>query len=121
MGGRHAYLAAARYPELKAAVSYYGFPCQGTDDSDTPIKLVDQMEVSTLGIFGKQDHLFPFSDVEEFERVLLNKSKKNKVLIFEDVGHGFLNPYSEARYGEKSATHAWRETINFFKLNFDQK
>lgn len=119
MGGRHVYLAAAKYSELKTAVSYYGFPGQGTNELNTPLKQVKNMNIPVLGIFGRQDHLFPFSDVENFKELLLEKSPKNKILIFDDAGHGFLNPYSEKRYNEKSATKAWESTISFFKSNFD--
>ncbi len=116
MGGRHAYLASARYPELKAVVSYYGFPGQGSNDADTPEKVVDKMTMPVLGIFGKQDHLIPFDDVERFKPLLLNHSDKNNIIIFEDVGHGFLNPYSEKRYLDGvSAGKAWAETVSFYK------
>ena len=119
MGGRHVYLAASRYPELKAAVSYYGFPAQGTTDVNTPMKQVENMSVPVLGIFGKQDHLFPFSDVEKFEKLLVPLSNKHKIIAYDDVGHGFLNPYSEKRYGDGvSAGKAWEETISFYKKNF---
>ena len=77
MGGRHAYLAAARYREIKAAVSYYGFPATGKDASDTPIELIESFKCPVLAIFGKQDHLFPFSAVEAFSGRLLSASKMN--------------------------------------------
>jgi carboxymethylenebutenolidase len=119
MGGRYAYLAAARYSgQLKAAVSYYGFPTRGQDENDTPIHLVDKMACPVLGIFGKQDHLFQFSDVEKFQDGLLSNtpnSGTHLIRVYDDVGHGFLNPFSP-RYGDgKSAQQAWDETIKFFK------
>ena len=116
MGGRHVYLASSRYSELKASVSYYGFPGQGDNDTNTPMKVVDKMTMPVLGIFGKQDHLIPFDDVKKFKPLLLNHSDKNGILIYEDVGHGFLNPYSEKRYLDGvSAGKAWTETLSFYK------
>ncbi|MFW9779163.1 MAG: dienelactone hydrolase family protein [Candidatus Heimdallarchaeota archaeon] len=119
MGGRHAYLAAARYAEqLNAVVSFYGFPARGQDESDTPIHLVDKMECPVLGIFGKQDHTFPFGDVEKFQEKLLTSKPQygsHLIKVYDDVGHGFLNPFS-SRYGDgKSAQLAWNETIEFYK------
>lgn len=116
MGGRHAYLASSRYPELKAVVSYYGFPGQGTTDQNTPMKVVDSMTMPVLGIFGRQDHLIPFEDVEQFKPLVVNHSDKNKIIIYEDVGHGFLNPYSKKRHLDGvSAGKAWNETVAFYQ------
>lgn len=118
MGGRHSYLASSRYPEVKATVSYYGFPCQGKETGDTPIKVVDKMHHPVLGIFGGIDTLFPFTDVEDFRKELLQHSDRNKIVVFDDVGHGFLNPFAPERYKDgKSATKAWEETINFYNTN----
>ncbi len=121
MGGRHAYLAATRYSEhLKVVVSYYGFPMRGKSDDDTPFHQIGEMNIPVLGIFGKLDHLFPFSDVEQFSKNLLNHKPKfgeHSIKVYDDVGHGFLNPNSP-KYGDgKSAKRAWEETIAFYKKN----
>ena len=118
MGGRHAYLASSRYPDVKATVSYYGFPGQGKETRDTPVKVVDQMHHPVLGIFGGIDILFPFTDVEEFRDHLLKQSNKNKVVVYPDVGHGFLNPFAPERYKDGvSAKKAWQETVDFYNKN----
>jgi carboxymethylenebutenolidase len=114
MGGRHVYLAGARYSELKAVVSYYGFPGQGSDANSTPMKVVNSMSMPVTGIFGRQDHLFPYEDVEKFKKLLLNHSEKNQILVYDDVGHGFLNPYSERHKDGVSAEKAWKKTIEFY-------
>lgn len=119
MGGRHAYLAAARYPELKSVVAFYGFPGQGTEPSATPMNVVSDMSMPVLGIFGRQDHLFPFEDVEQFRELLHKQSTNNKVVVYDDVGHGFLNPYSPKRHLDGvSAGKAWNETITFYRKYF---
>lgn len=118
MGGRHAYLASSRYPEIKATVAYYGFPGQGKTTQDTPVKVVDKMHHPVLGIFGGIDTLFPFADVEEFRKELLEHSNRNKVVVYGDVGHGFLNPFAPERYKDGvSANKAWKETIDFYDKN----
>lgn len=117
MGGRHSYLAATKYSDIKAVVSYYGFPAQGTDDNNIPMKLVKEMNIPILGIFGKQDHLYPFTDVEKFRSKLLRKSDKNKVCVYTNVGHGFLNPFSKRFGNGESAGKAWDETLEFYKKN----
>lgn len=117
MGGRHSYLAASRYPELKAAVAFYGFPGQG-ESINRPMNVVSKMSMPVLGIFGRQDHLFPFEDVEQFRELLLKQSDKNKIVVYDDVGHGFLNPYSPKRYLDGvSAGKAWNEVVSFYNKN----
>ena len=116
MGGRHAYLSASRYPELKAVVAFYGFPGQGSEPDAIPMKVVSKMTMPVLGIFDRQDHLFPFEDVDQFRELLLKHSENNKIVVYEDVGHGFLNPYSPKRYLDGvSAGKAWNETVSFYK------
>jgi dienelactone hydrolase len=66
-----------------------------------------------LGIFGKQDHLFDFSEVEKFSEKLLASSADHKIAVYDDVGHGFLNPLSP-KHGKESAEKAWKETISHF-------
>lgn len=118
MGGRHVYLAAARY-QLKSVVSYYGFPGQGDDEKSTPMQQVTNMSVPVLGIFGRQDILFPFSDVEKFiDLMASHKANSSKIVVYDDAGHGFLSPFSKKRYAKESATKAWQETLAWYKTYF---
>lgn len=114
MGGRHAYLSAARYSELKAVVSYYGFPTRGDDPTNTPIDLVSDMSMPILGIFGGQDPLIPMENVNSFKEVLLNASEENCVEVFEGVQHGFLSP-SSPRHVPDAAAQAWMKTLEFYR------
>lgn len=119
MGGRHVYLSTAKYSEIKATVSFYGFPCNGTSSTNTPIDLVSKYKSPVLGIFGKEDHLFPFTDVEKFTKELSVYSDHHKVVAYDGAGHGFLNPLSELRYAKESAEKAWKETISHFNKYLD--
>jgi carboxymethylenebutenolidase len=114
MGGRHAYLAAARFSEIKATVSYYGFPTRGNDASDTPIDMVTEFHSPVLGIFGETDPMISMVDVNNFKDVLLAASDKHRVEIYENVGHGFLNPDSP-RHQPEAAAKAWLKTLEHFR------
>lgn len=114
MGGRHAYLANAKYPEIKAVVSYYGFPTQGKDSSDTPIDLVSNFYAPVMAIFGETDPMIPMDSVEAFKKVLLASSDKNCLEVFEGVGHGFLNP-SSPRHEPDAAATAWLKTLEHYR------
>ncbi len=114
MGGRHGYLAAARYAEIKATVSFYGFPTRGNDSSDTPLELVSEFHGPVLGIFGETDPMISMEDVNSFKDVLLSVSDNHNVTVFEGVGHGFLNP-SSPRHEENAAATAWLITLEHFR------
>lgn len=114
MGGRHVYLATARYSEIKASVSYYGFPTRGQTPNDTPIDLVSQFNVPVCAIFGEEDHLIPMENVRMFEEVLTSGSSNHSVVVCKDVGHGFLNPNSK-NYKQDAATTAWLKTLEHFR------
>jgi carboxymethylenebutenolidase len=114
MGGRHAYLAAARYNELKAIVSYYGFPQRGSDVTDTPMDLISEMSMPVLGIFGETDPMISMEIVKTFKEILLNASDNHCVEVFSDVGHGFLNP-SSPRHEPEAAASAWIKTLEHYR------
>lgn len=114
MGGRHGYLAAAWYSEIKATVSFYGFPTRGNDSSDTPIDLVSEFKAPVLGIFGETDPMITMEDVNIFKEVLTASSDFHNVTVFEGVGHGFLNP-SSPRHEENAAATAWLITLEHFR------
>lgn len=114
MGGRHGYIAAARYSDIKATVSYYGFPTRGNDLSDTPIDLVSEFKGPVLGIFGETDPMISMDNVNLFREVLLSASDNNKIEVYENVGHGFLNPDSP-RHVPEAAAKAWLKTLEHFR------
>ncbi len=114
MGGRHSYLANVKYPDFKAVVSYYGFPHRGKTPESTPMNLIEKFHAPVLSIFGELDQGIPVEVVEEYR----SKSEKHghQTILYEGVGHGFLNPDSRNHLPDVSAK-AWKETLKHFNTH----
>lgn len=53
-------------------------------------------------------------NVNLFKEVLLAASDNNKIEVYENVGHGFLNPDSP-RHVPDAAGKAWLKTLEHFR------
>jgi carboxymethylenebutenolidase len=108
-GGTVALMTAAELPqELKAAVIYYGFPDQVSEDA-----LAD-LNMPVLGIFGAEDTSIPVETVRSFESTLDDLGVTNEILIYENAGHAFANPTGQ-NYQAEAAAEAWDETVVFLR------
>lgn len=114
MGGRHAYLANAKWDIFKAVVSYYGFPHRGSSPEDTPINLVDSFNGPVLSIFGSEDRGIPMDAVEAYQKASEGPDKPHKSIVYDGAGHGFLN-FNSRNFHEEAAKDAWERTLEFFR------
>ncbi|TMG18788.1 MAG: dienelactone hydrolase family protein [Chloroflexi bacterium] len=89
MGGRLAYLAAARVHGLAGTVAYYGF-LQAEPGRLSPLQLASEIKVPLLGVFGGADPGIPADQIAAF-RDALNTDKE--LVTYPNAPHGFL------RYG----------------------
>ncbi|MHA2504662.1 MAG: dienelactone hydrolase family protein [Candidatus Kariarchaeaceae archaeon] len=113
MGGRHGYLANANYDNLKAVVSYYGFPQRGPDELSTPQNRISEFSAPNLSIFGTEDRGIPMDAVHAYKNASEAANPAHKSVIYEGAGHGFLNHNSRNHHAEASE-QAWKETLDFF-------
>lgn len=109
-GGGNAIQAAIRLNNLKAAVINYG-------NLPTDLKLVRKINCPVLGIFGETDRGIPMVDVQNFEQALTDAKKENKIIIYRNVDHGFMNPDNKQKYTADISERAWREIIAFLEKN----
>lgn len=86
MGGRLAYVSAARVRGLAGVVAYYGF-LQGEPGRLSPLKLAAEIRVPVLGIFGGADAGIPADQVTAFRDAL--KTDK-EIIVYPEAPHGFL-------------------------------
>ena len=114
MGGRHGYLANANYDNLKAVVSYYGFPHRGADDKSTPQNLINNFTAPVLSIFGSEDRGIPMDAVDDYKSASSIANSAHISIIYEGAGHGFLNHTSRNHHPE-ATEKAWNETLRFYK------
>jgi len=114
MGGRHSYLANAYYDNLKAAVSFYGFPHRGDDEDTTPQNLIEDFSAPSLSIFGGQDRGIPAEAVDNYRKASEKMDLEHRTIVYEDAGHGFLN-HNSANHNKEAAEAAWSETLAFYE------
>jgi carboxymethylenebutenolidase len=89
MGGRLAYVAAARARGLAAVVAYYGH-LQAEGPRLSPLQLAPNIKIPLLGIFGGADPGIPQDQVNAFEAALTTDTE---IVTYPGAPHGFL------RYG----------------------
>jgi carboxymethylenebutenolidase len=86
MGGRLAYVSAARVRSLAGVVGYYGF-LQGEPGRLSPLELAGEIRVPVLGIFGGADPGIPADQVTAFRDALRTD---NEIVVYPDAPHAFL-------------------------------
>ncbi len=106
-GGGVANAAAVAFPELGAAVPFYG---RQADAADAP-----KIKAPLLLHYGELD-----TRVNEgwpaYEAALKAAGTRYEAHIYPGANHGFHND-STPRYDEAAAELAWTRTIDFFKAN----
>lgn len=106
-GGEQSLQLALRHPEqLETSIIYYG---SLVTDAELLRPLTGGPEI--LGIFGAEDRQIPVSEVEAFEAALNQLEIPNRVIIYEGVGHAFLN--AENFDGSGAPGEAWQVTLEF--------
>jgi len=108
MGGRLAYVSAARVSGLAGAVAYYGH-LQAEPGRLSPLRLAGEIGIPVLGIFGGADPGIPADQVSALQAAL--KTDK-EVVTYPEAPHGFL------RYGatahKAAIDDALLRTFRFF-------
>ena len=106
-GGGGANAAAVAFPDLGAAVPFYGRQADAVD--------VPKIKAPLLLHFGELD-----TRVNEgwpaFEAALKAAGTRYEAHIYKGANHGFHND-STPRYDEAAAELAWTRTIDFFRAN----
>lgn len=104
MGGALSLLAAARVPELDAAVCFYGVP---------PRELIDAgaIRIPLLGHFAKLDDWCTPAKVDALEHALQASGADHELHRY-DASHAFMNREGHG-YSEAAAELAWQRTLEF--------
>ncbi|WP_347557008.1 YghX family hydrolase [Robbsia sp. KACC 23696] len=104
-GGGVANAAAVAYPELKAAVPFYGMQPKAEDVPRIKAPLL----LHYAGLDQRIDAGWP-----AYEAALKANGKVYEGYIYPGVNHGFHND-TTPRYDEKAATLAWDRTLHWFR------
>src|SRR5579885_647996 len=90
MGGRVAFLAAARNPEVKATAPFYGGGMTAArPGGKAPIDYADNLRAKVMAFFGGKDSFIPLADVDKFRDTLKKAGKDPEVVLYADAEHGF--------------------------------
>jgi carboxymethylenebutenolidase len=107
LGGRLAYLAAARVRGLAGAVSYYGF-LKADAPRLSPLALASEIRIPVLAVFAGADEGIRPEEISSFEKAL---AAEKEVVTYPGAPHGFL------RYGanehQDAIDDALRRTYGF--------
>ncbi|MBU2357402.1 MAG: dienelactone hydrolase family protein [Alphaproteobacteria bacterium] len=106
-GGGVANAAAVAYPELKAAVPYYG---RQADAADVP-KIAAALLIHYAGLDERVNEGWP-----AYEAALEAAGTSYEAFIYPDVNHGFHND-STPRYDAAAAELSWERTLAHFKTH----
>jgi carboxymethylenebutenolidase len=103
-GGGISNMMAVRYPELAAAVPFYGRQAAA---ADVP-KIQAPLLIHYAGLDERINQGWP-----DYEAALKANGKAYTVHFYPGVNHGFHND-TTPRYDEAAATLAWDRTVAFF-------
>ncbi|HYM16047.1 MAG TPA: dienelactone hydrolase family protein [Dehalococcoidia bacterium] len=115
MGGRVAYMMAARDPSLKAAVVFYGGNIMTAwGDGPAPFDQSVAIAAPVLGLFGSDDGNPAPDDVQKIDAELERLGKPHEFHSYAGAGHAFM---SEGRpsYRPDAAADAWERCIAWFR------
>ena len=96
---------ATRFPDLAAAVPYYGPP--------PPVADVAKIKAPLLLHFASEDPRIN-SGWPAYEAALKQHGKKYQAFIYPKTQHGFHND-TTPRYDEAAAKLSWQRTLQFFR------
>ncbi len=105
-GGAMSNQLAVNYPDLKAAVPFYG---RQPDVADVPkIKATVQLH------YGGMDERVN-AGIPAYEEALKKANVPYQLYVYEGAQHAFHNDTAGPRYNEAAAKLAWGRTIALFK------
>jgi carboxymethylenebutenolidase len=102
-----AVLAAAKIPELTAAVSFYGLP------PEQAVKATD-IKIPLQGHFANKDDYITPRAVDDFEKALKAAGRDAEFFRY-DADHAFVNEQRMAVHDRHAAELAWGRAAAFLK------
>ena len=108
MGGLYTNLMATRFPDLRAAVPFYGPPPPNLAD-------VAKIKAPMLVQLAENDN-FVNSKWPAWEEALKTNKVSYTMRMYPGTQHGFHND-TTPRYDEAAARLAWQRTLDFFDLH----
>ncbi len=117
-GGRQVWLNAARHPEWKAAVAWYG-PLAGPTNEmkpKNPIDIAATESVPVLGLYGGKDTGITQDQVAAMKKALADAKRPSEIIVYPDAQHGFHADYRPS-YNKTDAEDSWAKATAWLKKN----
>ena len=116
VGGRFGLIAAANRDWVKSLVVAYT-PLTGDEERDMQVAdYLDHLPIPVLGLYGAQDDLIAPETVDEAQR----RNDHGQWLLYEGVGHGFLDVNHEG-FDQASADDSFARISAFFEATLDER
>ena len=116
-GGMYTLLYAARSPELKAAVPWYGQLRPALTPgvrTEGPIDVAVKITAPVLGLYGAEDLGIPVADVRTLESKMKAAGRTAEFVIYPGAPHAFFNDTRPDVYRKTEAADAWARTLRLF-------
>lgn len=115
-GGGITWMAAARFPQLKAGAAWYGGlkGNPGPDGRKFPLDVAGDLKAPVLGLYGALDKGIPVADVEAMQAKLAGT--RSSIVLYPNADHGFLADYRPS-YNAEAGKDAWAKMLAHFKAN----
>ncbi len=109
LGGGLAVWAAARCPQIAAAVTFYYVMPHGKPDFTT-------IRGPVLGHFGTADEFIPIDDAKALEQELRDAGVDVQFEYHEGAGHAFFADHDRlGTYDSQLAGQSWKRTVEFLR------
>lgn len=118
-GGAVTWMAAAKFPALKAGGAWYGRikgSPNSTEARQYPIDIATSLKAPVLGLYGALDKGIPVADVEAMQAALKAGDGKSSVKLYPNSDHGFLADYRPS-FNPVDGPDAWARLLAHFKAN----
>jgi carboxymethylenebutenolidase len=117
-GGRITWLYAARHPDVKAAVAWYGRLTGHPTPTmpKQPIDVAASLTVPVLGLYGGKDEGIPLDQVDQMRVALSRGGNRSRIVVYPDAPHAFHADYRPT-YRKEAAEDGWRRMLEWFKAN----
>ena len=106
VGGQITWLMAARTPDLRAAVPFYG--------ASPPPEEVAGIRAPVLGLYGETDR-FINPGIPAIEAAMAQHGKTFEKEIYPGAGHSFFQDDKPQAYHAETARAAWARTLAWFE------
>lgn len=124
-GGSVVWMAAARFPQIKAGVAWYGrlvrpqTPAAGADaERPWPYDIGGTLHTPVLGLHAENDQGIPLESVEQMRASLqaADNPSRSEIVVYPGTVHGFHADYRES-YNAEAAADGWARLLAWFRNN----